>query len=376
MAAQIKNASQLPKFYYAKHMQPGTVKYDDGIYLVDTDLIKNMAPSGNGVPVYVQHIDGDVDLKRLKEDADGYVTESFYNELDGWAWFKFIAVDDRAHEAIKKGWSVSNAHLPTQYGRGGSKNNVPYIKEVLNSDYTHLAIVPDPRYEGACIMTPDEFKSYQESNRNKLNELRNSKEKKPMLKFFKNEKKEVSGEAIDMDTEVDLGNGETATLGQMAEALQNAKKAAKKIKVGDEEMTVDELVNSFQKMNKKAKKNAEEDEDMENSDDDEAQKEEGDDEIGTDKKNKKAKKNKAKKNEADEDMENEADEDEKDKKDNKKAKKNSTGDDTEEVEVDDKYFETLQNAHKKDLKRESVAQVMVSVDQVQRGKDRYGSVKK
>ena len=194
----VTNATQKPRVFYCRHMQPGIARYEKETILVDSDGMKNLIASAreHSIPVYINHIEGEVDLKNIKTQAAGYVSESFYNDLDGWAWFKFIAIDDQAHEAIKKGWSVSNAYLPTEWGPSGTKNNCPYNREVRNGEFTHLAIVPDPRYEGAMIYTPEEYKKYQDDARDKLAELKNSKGKQTMFKhvakMFKTTREEVT----------------------------------------------------------------------------------------------------------------------------------------------------------------------------------------
>lgn len=374
----LQNASQFPKTYFCRHMQPGTVGYDNGTVLVDTDAIKRMLPSGIGKPVYVGHIDDQVDLKTLTEKAEGYVTESFYNELDGWAWFKFLVVGDKGHDAIRKGWSVSNAHLPTQWGPGGTKNNIPYKREVINSDFEHLAIVSDPRYEGSCIMTPEEFKAYQEANRKKLDALQNSKEKKPMFKMFKNKKEEVTADNADLDTVLELETGESATLGECIALIKNSKNKEKTFDVDGVEMTAKEIAEAAAKLkNAKSKKNEKAETPDNGEEDVEGDDDSKDDEIGTDKK-KNMKKNKMKKNESDDDenCKNSDDDDDADDADMKKnkMKKNSKTDDIE-VEVSDEFFDRLKNAHLNPKNKEKAPVVYTSLDQIERGKQRYGSGK-
>lgn len=375
----LTNATQEPRIFYCRHMQPGIARYENETILVDSDGMKNLVASvgKRAIPVYINH--QDVDLKNIKEKACGYVSDSFYNELDGWAWFKFVAVDDQAHEAVRKGWSVSNAYMPSDWGPAGTKNNCPYHREVRNGEFTHLAIVPDPRYEGACIMTPEEFKNYQDTAREKLAELKNSKEKKPMFKMFKNEKKEVTGSAVDLDTHIELENGKSISIREMVEAVVENSKEEASIEVGGKKMTLSELAKAYENAmkKKKMKKNGSEeetphgeDEDVEGDQDDE-----GDDEIGTDKKNKKMKKNKKeKKNKADDEeddcMNNDAEDGEDE---DKKEKKNSSGKDNKEVEVDDKFFTELKNAHLNPPNRDKAPMVVTSIDGIARGKQRYGS---
>src|SRR4051812_29447530 len=104
----IKNAKTLPQVFYGLHMVPGVAEYNDPErepyrILIGETTIKNMDPTFQGKPVYVDHVE-EVNLENLQQEADGYVLESFYNKLDGKHWVKFIVVSDRGKEAIQKGW--------------------------------------------------------------------------------------------------------------------------------------------------------------------------------------------------------------------------------------------------------------------------------
>lgn len=265
-------------------METGLAGYENETILIDGDNLKNMIPTFVGKPVYVHH--QEVDLKNLKEEAHGYITESFYNEVDGWLWVKMLLVDDVAKQAVSNGWSVSNAYIPTEWGGGGTHHNVPYDRKIINGEFTHLAIVPDPRYEEAKILTTDEFKIYQESKRKRLDELQNSltqpNEQKGnnMFKFFKNVKQEVN--SVDDDTLVEIKNdkGESSEVkvSDMIAAILNSKKnesdekkkdedekeekvnMAATVRVGDEDMTIGDLVNAYSSMKNTKKNEAEEDE--------------------------------------------------------------------------------------------------------------------
>ena len=221
-----RNANQFPKAFYCRHMQPGLCGYGTEKVLVDVEAMKRMiGADAVGKPIYILHNEAPNEerLKKLQEEAAGYITDSFYNELDGWAWFEFLAISDSAHQAIAQGWAVSNAYIPTEWGPAGTKNNVPYDREIVSGVFTHLAIVPDPRYEDAVIMTPEKFKAYQESKRRQLEELQNSSDQpkgKPMFKFFKNERKEVSAAAVDAETLVELEDGKTVTVAEMMNAMK------------------------------------------------------------------------------------------------------------------------------------------------------------
>ena len=175
----LKNEKQLPSRYFARHIKEGLVHYlengQDTLYLVKNDALQKMNKSFEGKPIYVRHVDS-VDMEHLRETADGYVVKSFYNEFDGAWWAEIMVVSDAGHAAVKKGWAVSNCYSPTEYGDGGVYHDISYQREVRNGAYEHLAIVPNPRYEEAVIMTPDAFLKYNEGKQQEINKLKNSKE--------------------------------------------------------------------------------------------------------------------------------------------------------------------------------------------------------
>lgn len=245
-------------------MVPGLAQYtdtngEDYRILVGEEVLKQMDPSYAGKPVYVKHVD-QVNLDQLQEQADGYVSESFYNKCDGKHWAKFIVVSDKAHDAIKSGWQLSNAYTPSQFGPGGKWHNVEYAKEVMNGEYEHLAIVPDPRYEESIILTPEEFKAYNSEKERELEKLANSKGDQEMsvLKFFKKTAVENSM-ALDLEnTVVTLKNGSEKTIRQLVNDADEHEKKEKEllhkldkmhmdshVQVGNDYMSVNELVHKY-----------------------------------------------------------------------------------------------------------------------------------
>lgn len=200
------NSKNFPRRYFARHIKEGLVHYlengEDRLYLVTNDALKKMNPSFEGKPIYVRHVE-EVDTDKMKEQAVGYVVKSFYNEFDG-AWWNEIIADDEAQGYIEKGWAVSNAYLPTELGSGGVYHDINYDKEVKNGVYEHLAIVDNPRYEEAVIMTPEEFKDFNEGRKAELDKLKNSKEnemlseedKKELLDSLKNSLSEIVKDTV------------------------------------------------------------------------------------------------------------------------------------------------------------------------------------
>lgn len=273
---KLKNSiSQYPKVFFARHIGEGVVSYkntDGGedIFFIGNDTLKKMNASFTGKPVYIQH--QEVPLSQMKERAVGYVVESFYLPEDGKQWLKMLITDDEAFEAIQNGWKVSNAYNVKDLGAGGVWHNIPYKREILDGEYEHLALVADPRYEEAVIMTPEDFKSYKEAKKKELDAMsldnskkavikksaENNKERKTMFQFFTKKKVEnMDGVAL-QDVEVQLENGSSMKIGDIVKSVEeNLKKQAtetpieeKTVMVNGKEVTISALIKMYTEQEK------------------------------------------------------------------------------------------------------------------------------
>lgn len=198
---KIENAKKPPAVFYGLHFSPGVAEYspegkEPFRVFINENAAKKMDETFTGKPVYVEHVD-EVDLANIQHEADGYVFNSFYNPHDGKHWVRFIVVSDAGQDAIRKGWKLSNAYAPKgPLAPGGLWHGVEYKNEIMDGEYEHLAIVPNPRYEESVIFTPEQFKAYNDSKELELKRLANSKEENPKMafNFFKKSKVENSKE--------------------------------------------------------------------------------------------------------------------------------------------------------------------------------------
>lgn len=323
----------------AEYAEPG--KQPFRIFLNES-TIRKMDPTFAGRPVFVRHVENvDENVDEVKLVADGWVVESFYNQADGKHWVKFITVSERAAEAIRQGWRLSNCYVPKgPYGSGGLWNGVSYDHEIKDGEYEHLAIVNDPRYEESIILTPEQFKEHNSQKLEELKKLSNEKEPKGMkLNFFKRTK---------IENELDLENmlvilpksKKEMSLSALVNSMDDMEVLSKEekqmanvghyVKLGEEEMTVDELVKKYQELCAAKTENEVEEEEVVEE-------------------------------ELEPVYENEVEEEEKKEKEVEeiKRKENAT-----------KKANALRNAHKNPPKE---ARVEISMDQVARGKTRYGS---
>lgn len=189
------------KVFFGLHFYSGLAQYDEPngesykVYLTE-DTLRSMDPTFKGCPVFVLHVDEvEPSIDKLRTEADGWVVRSFFNETDGKHWCEFIVVSDKGFNAISAGMKLSNCYIANNFGSSGTWNGIDYNKEITSASYEHLAIVPNPRYEESVIMTPEEFKKYNEDNLIELKRLSNHKDEgsqKMKFSFFKRSKVENS----------------------------------------------------------------------------------------------------------------------------------------------------------------------------------------
>ncbi|CAK9250650.1 unnamed protein product [Sphagnum jensenii] len=279
------------------HFYPGVARYEEPgkeplTVLLNENTIRKMSPTFCGAPLFVDHVEGiDENNVEINKDAsDGWVIRSFYNEADGKTWCEFMVHTKRGLEAIKRGYRLSNAYVPTQYGEGGMWNGVDYDKTVLDGNFEHLAIVMNPRYEESVIMTPEEFKAYNEKQTVELKRLTNSndkKETKMKLNIFKRTKVENSLDLDGMMVELPKSKKEMS-LTKVVEAydtilnMNGYANGDHMVKVGEEEHSVNDLVKKHMNLVKEMEGMKAKNADGEDDKDAKVKDEELDDEILSD----------------------------------------------------------------------------------------------
>ncbi|HVN67639.1 MAG TPA: DUF2213 domain-containing protein [Candidatus Sulfotelmatobacter sp.] len=227
----MKHRLKDPQVFYGLHFAPGVCHYTaqdlPGVgpftILINSDVAKEMDPTMAGKAVFVIHKENE-QAEIQAGNEDGWVSESFFNQADGFHWAKFLCITEEGLAAIRRGWTLSNAYEPQVKDEQGDWHAMPYQKVALNGKYKHLAIVPNPRYQESKILTPAEFKAYNDGCEQQLLALRNSKSEgeTSMFDFFKSKKEAVK---IDADLSVTLPNSKKVV--NVHELLKNT----------DEEMT-------------------------------------------------------------------------------------------------------------------------------------------
>lgn len=231
----------------------GLVDYsdvDDGKYLLRKEAIEKMLPTLEGRPLVIGH--QKIDPEHLDDVAVGYITKGYWNPETGSFDCDVLVKDPEILNPTKN--AVSCAYVATEFGEGGRYSGIDYDAEILNGNFTHIALVDNPRYNDAKIL---------------VNSLKGAG--KMIKRFFSNadEEKKAEDEKKCEDEVKELSPEDVVT-------------------VGDKDVTIKELVdcyvNACGKKNEEEKENEDKDEEKE-AEDDEKKEEEKKDEDKEEKKN-------------------------------------------------------------------------------------------
>lgn len=140
------------RFFRARFLQPGLVKYSFGVCLLTKEVIDKFVYKFVGCPVVIDH--KDVSDKNAKDIRVGVISKVDFDPFDAWYWCEGVIFDQEAIDLVNNGYNVSCQYEITQYATNDKKelhNGNEYDKEILDGAPEHLAIVKNPRYESAMI---------------------------------------------------------------------------------------------------------------------------------------------------------------------------------------------------------------------------------
>lgn len=142
------NAKDYAKVYKGENvMYEGIATYQDESVYLSTETLKKVMPKIKGRPVIVEHKAG-ITPNNMEKYAVGYVTGEEYNNETGRFDVDFVIWNDEAKELLdNKGYTLSTSYVAREFTNGSCCINTPYENEITDLDFTHLAIVKNPRYE-------------------------------------------------------------------------------------------------------------------------------------------------------------------------------------------------------------------------------------
>lgn len=131
-------------------IEKGVCTYQDEVVYLSQETLQKCVRDIKGKPVIIKHQRG-INPDNMQEHAVGYVTGAEFDEFNASFSCDFVLFDEEAKNKVASGWSVSCAYLPKAFGQGGTWHNTAYDREITELGFTHLALVPDPRYEDAKV---------------------------------------------------------------------------------------------------------------------------------------------------------------------------------------------------------------------------------
>lgn len=149
--------------FSGRHIQAGIVGYPEmrhpvtgrqGIdILVEKEVLDRMRPTMRGVPILnVNHERGDGSKWIEDGKAVGVMVASKWDGENGWENCEAMVWNKDAKFNARNGFSWSNAWKEDEIDwTAGVHNGKSYDGKLKSAHYTHMAIVPNPRYEGAVI---------------------------------------------------------------------------------------------------------------------------------------------------------------------------------------------------------------------------------
>ena len=147
-----ENTGGKGRYFKARILQPGLVKYSFGVCLLEKETIDKFINDFVGCPVIINH--NEVTKENADELVGGHICHVWFDNYDSWYWVDGIIDDQDALNKIDDGWNVSCQYEITEYSNNTENklhNGNPYDKVILNGKPEHLAIVKTPRYENAMI---------------------------------------------------------------------------------------------------------------------------------------------------------------------------------------------------------------------------------
>lgn len=239
------------KRFFALHCCEGVAFYPENpvgqqMLLIREETLRKMDPTASGKPVKFggDHLtlkEGEEITKSPNKGAlaEGVINKSFFNDSDGRHWMEILVWDKDALAAIERGIGVSNAYAINAKAPGADYHALPFDFEVMEGEYDHLLITDSPRYEESKILTPEQFKAYNETRAEALALVTNSKESTMSFKLFG--RKPVEGLSDLTGVEVELPKSKKTVL------ITNALNAI------DEQMQKEEAGNMFANEDHKVK---------------------------------------------------------------------------------------------------------------------------
>jgi len=148
-----QNAKVTGNRFTSRFIEPGLISYEDhggDKELLTKETLDTFTATFVGKPLIIRH---------NGKTTEGTITRVWWNPDDAWYWCEGEIQGTEARQRINEGWSVSCAYGITDTNEtGGEWHAMPYARQILAFEGEHLALVENPRYEGASIRLNEKTK--------------------------------------------------------------------------------------------------------------------------------------------------------------------------------------------------------------------------
>ena len=140
------------RYFVSRFIEPGLAHYKElGDIVITKETLDKFIQSMVGCPVIIDH--KDVTDKNVDKLRVGTISRVWYEEYDGWYYCEGVLTDDEAIDLVKnQGWNVSCSYSFVSDESQKTYHGKPIDMVFTDGEFLHLAIVEDPRYEGANIV--------------------------------------------------------------------------------------------------------------------------------------------------------------------------------------------------------------------------------
>lgn len=149
---QEDNGKGKGRYFVSRFIEPGLAHYKElGDIVITKETLDKFIQSMVGCPVIIDH--EDVTDKNVDKLRVGTISRVWFNEMDGWYYCEGILTDDEAIDLVKnQGWNVSCSYSFVSDESQKTYHGKPIDMVFTDGEFLHLAIVEDPKYEGANIV--------------------------------------------------------------------------------------------------------------------------------------------------------------------------------------------------------------------------------
>lgn len=214
--------------FVSRFIEPGIAHYKElGDILITKETLNKFINTMVGCPVIIEHEDvTDANADKLRV---GVVSRVWFNETDGYFYCEGILTDPEAIDLVKnQGYNVSCAYSFVSDNTKRTHNGKEIDMEFIDGEFLHLALVKDPRYEGAnIIVNSKEEQPRDEKGRwiNKTgNEYFDNNENTKIVEMTPDEYINKSSEGLGISVEEIIESRKNENLEKIKEKFKNGEK--------------------------------------------------------------------------------------------------------------------------------------------------------